>query len=203
MTGFFGLKSPQSAGTLALMKIAILALMGLLASPAAALAQDQPAAAPTLDHLYERLGKAQSETEARNIALQIERMELKSGSDTTDLLMDRALTAIQASNTGKAIKILSAIIHLKPDYAEAWNKRATAYFMQKDYVRSIADIAETLRRNPREYGAWSGLGMMLADMGDKKHAYEALKKALEINPQIPGAQKVFDELKTDVEGRDI
>ncbi|WP_413990506.1 tetratricopeptide repeat protein [Labrys okinawensis] len=185
------------------MKIAILALMGLLAIPAAALAQDQPTAAPTLDHLYERLGKAQSETEARNIAMQIERMELKSGSDTTDLLMDRALTAIQASNTGKAIKILSAIIHLKPDYAEAWNKRATAYFMQKNYVRSIADIAETLRRNPREYGAWSGLGMMLADMGDKKHAYEALKKALEINPQIPGAQKVLDDLKTDVEGRDI
>ena len=117
--------------------------------------------------------------------------------------MDRALTAMQASNTGKAIKILSAIIHLKPDYAEAWNKRATAYFMQKDYVRSIADIAETLRRNPREFGAWSGLGMMLVDLGDKKHAYEALKKALAINPQIPGAQKAFDDLKADVEGRDI
>ena len=69
------------------MKIAILALIGLLAAPAAALAQDQPA--PTLDHLYERLGKAQSEKEAGNIALQIERIELQSGSDTTDLLMDR------------------------------------------------------------------------------------------------------------------
>jgi len=203
VTGLFGLKTPQSACTIAFMKIAILALVGMLAVPAAALAQGKPAADPTLDHLYERLGKAQSETEARNIAVQIERVELHSGSDTTDLLMDRALTAMQASNTGKAIKILSAVIHLKPDFAEAWNKRATAYFMQKDYVRSIADIAETLRRNPREYGAWSGLGMMLVDMGDKKHAYEALKKALEINPQIPGAQKVFDELKTDVEGRDI
>jgi tetratricopeptide (TPR) repeat protein len=184
------------------MKLAILALMGMLVAPAA-LAQDQPAPEPTLDHLYDRLAQAQSETEAANIALQIQRLELKSGSDTTDLLMDRALTAMQSSNTGKAIKILSAIIHLKPDYAEAWNKRATAYFLQKDYVRSIADIAETLRRNPREFGAWSGLGMMLVDMGDKKHAYEALKKALEINPQIPGAKKVFDDLKTDVEGRDI
>ncbi len=185
------------------MKIAILALIGVLATPAIALAQTKAAPDPALDQLYERLGKAQSETEAGNIALQIQRIELKSGGDTTDLLMDRALTAMQAANTGKAIKILSAIIHLKPDYAEAWNKRATAYFMQKDYVRSIADIAETLRRNPREFGAWSGLGMMLVDMGDKKHAYEALKKALEINPKIPGAQKAFDELKTDVEGRDI
>jgi tetratricopeptide (TPR) repeat protein len=193
----------QSPRTIVAMKNVILALMGILAVPAFALAQTKPAADTALDHLYERLGKAQSETEAGNIAMQIQRVELKSGSDTTDLLMDRALTAMQAAKTGKAIKILSAVIHLKPDYAEAWNKRATAYFLQKDYVRSIADIAETLRRNPREFGAWSGLGMMLVDMGDKKHAYQALKKALEINPQIPGAKKVFDDLKTDVEGRDI
>ncbi len=185
------------------MRIAILALIGMLAAPAAALADARPAGDAELDRLYERLAKAQSKTEADNIALAIERTELRSGSDTADLLMDRALTAIKASNTDKAIKILSAVIHLRPDYAEAWNRRATAYYLKKDYVRSIADVAETLRRNPREFGAWNGLGMMLVDMGDKKNAYEALKRALAINPHMPEARKMLDELKGEVEGRDI
>ncbi|WP_448950175.1 tetratricopeptide repeat protein [Labrys neptuniae] len=185
------------------MKIAILALIGMLAAPAIALADTVPAGDPELDRLYDRLAKAQSEKEAGNIALAIERVELRSGSDTADLLMDRALTAMNAANTNKAIKILSAVIRLRPDYTAAWNKRATAYYIKKDYNRSIADVAETLRRNPREYGAWSGLGMMLVDMGDKKNAYEALKRALAINPYIPGARKVLDDLKSEVEGRDI
>lgn len=182
---------------------ASLILVGLLALPAFALAQGRPAPDPALDHLYDRLAKAQSDKEAQNIAIAIERAELQSGSDTADLLMDRALTAIQASHLDKAIKLLSAVIHLRPDYAEAWNKRATAYYLKKDYRRSIADIAQTLSRNPREFGAWSGLGMMLVDLGDKKHAYEAFQKALAINPHLAGARKAVDELRTDVEGRDI
>ncbi|MDQ0396086.1 tetratricopeptide repeat protein [Labrys monachus] len=184
-------------------RFAHLFLIGLLALPASTMAQGRPGPDPALDHLYDRLAKAQSDKEARNIAIAIERAELQSGSDTADLLMDRALTALQASNPDAAIKLLSAIIHLRPGYAEAWNKRATAYFLKKDYTRSIADIAQTLSRNPREYGAWSGLGVMLSDLGDKKHAYEAFQKALAINPRLPGARKAFDQLRTDVEGRDI
>jgi tetratricopeptide (TPR) repeat protein len=203
VTGLFVFESATICGHDAQMKAAILAFVALLGAPVPVLAQGKPTPDSTLDRLYERLAQAQSDKEAENIALLIDREQLKSGSDTTDLLMDRALTALQASHMDKAIKLLSAVIHLRPDYAEAWNKRATAYFLKNDYVHSIADIAQTLSRNPREYGAWSGLGMMLIDMGDKKHAYQALKKALEINPRLPGAKKAFDDLKEDVEGRDI
>jgi tetratricopeptide (TPR) repeat protein len=203
VTGLFVFESATICGHDAQMKAAILALIALLAAPVPVLAQGKPTPDSTLDRLYERLAQAQSDKEAENIALLIDREQLKSGSDTTDLLMDRALTALQASHMDKAIKLLSAVIHLRPDYAEAWNKRATAYFLKNDYDHSIADIAQTLTRNPREYGAWSGLGMMLIDMGDKKHAYQALKKALEINPRLPIAKKAFDDLKEDVEGRDI
>jgi tetratricopeptide (TPR) repeat protein len=203
VTGLFEFESATICGHDAQMKAAILAFILLLAAPVPVLAQGKPTPDSTLDRLYERLAQAQSDKEAENIALLIDREQLKSGSDTADLLMDRALTALQASHMDKAIKLLSAVIHLRPDYAEAWNKRATAYFLKNDYVHSIADIAQTLSRNPREYGAWSGLGMMLIDMGDKKHAYQALKKALEINPRLPGAKKAFDDLKEVVEGRDI
>ena len=44
-----------------------------------------------------------------------------------------------------AIKLLDAIVKIKPDYVEAWNRRATIYYMKKDYGRALADIREVLR----------------------------------------------------------
>ena len=67
----------------------------------------------------------------------------------------------------------------------------------------IADIAETIKREPRHFGAWMGLGTILKETGEKKRAYEAFKRALAIYPQLEAAQKAVEELKSEVEGRDI
>jgi Flp pilus assembly protein TadD len=182
----------------------IAATAAALATPA--LAQDKPAGATTgttLDALYDRLGKAKSEEEAKGISSAIERAQAHSGSDTADLLMTRALTAIQAGKSDLAVELLSAIVKVSPDFTEAWNKRATLYFLKNDYVRAVADIAETVKREPRHFGAWSGLGMILRETGDKKHAYEAFKKAIAINPYLEQVKKALDDLRMDVEGRDI
>jgi len=169
-----------------------------------ALAEDKPAPpASDLDALYDRLGKAKTADEAKGIEGAIERAQGRSGSDTADLLMARALSAIAAGKSDLAIELLSAIIKLQPGFTEAWNKRATLYFLKNDYARSMADIAETLKREPRHFGAWSGLGMILRETGDKKHAYEAFRRALAIDPQLDAVKKALDELRPEVEGRDI
>lgn len=179
-----------------------LALLVLVALIGPAAAEPQPASSP-LDALYDRLAKAKTPDEAKGIAGAIERMQLRSGSDTADLLMSRALQALQGGNKPVALQLLTSVVTIDPGYAEAWNKRATLYFLQEDYVRSIADIAETVKREPRHFGAWTGLGLILQQTGDKKHAYEAFKRALEIYPQLETAQKGVEELRKDVEGRDI
>ncbi len=72
--------------------------------------------------------------------------------------MTRVKTAIEAQDTDLALQLLDAIIKIKPDYIEAWNRRATLYYMKKDYGHSIADIRQVLKREPRHFGALSGLG---------------------------------------------
>ena len=182
--------------------ILAIAALAFLAGPA--FAEDKPPSRETtLDALYERLAKAKDETEAKGIAGAIERAQLRSGSDTTDLLMSRALSAIQGGKSDVAVEILTSVVKINPDFTEAWNKRATLYFLKNDYPHSVADIAETLKREPRHFGAWAGLGMILRETGDKKRAFEAFKKALAINPYLDTVRKAADELREDVEGRDI
>lgn len=156
-----------------------------------------------LDDLYRRLAETKTSAEADAIAAAIDRVRMRSGSDTIDLLMGRALTASQSGDNALAIELLSAVIGLKPDFTEAWNKRATLLFMENNFARSMSDIAETLKRDPRHYGAWAGLGMILFQTDDKKRAYDAFKRALAINPHLDDIRKTVDDLKLDVEGQGI
>ena len=102
-----------------------------------------------------------------------------------------------------ALHLLDAVIEIKPDYTEAWNRRATVYFMKKDYTDALSDILKVLEREPRHFGALSGLGLIMQDIGDDKHALEAYRKALEVYPRLKGMEEKVKNLKQKVEGRDI
>jgi tetratricopeptide (TPR) repeat protein len=102
-----------------------------------------------------------------------------------------------------ALKLLDAVIKLRPDYIEGWNRRATLYYMQNDYARSLADIAQVLSREPRHFGALAGLGMIMQDLGEEKRALEAFRKALAVNPHLEKVPDLVKTLSDKVEGRDI
>jgi tetratricopeptide (TPR) repeat protein len=157
----------------------------------------------TLDDLFARLGAAKDEHEAKGIAQLIERRWLRSGSDTADLLMTRATEAIQAKEYPLGIELLDRVIALKPDWAEAWNRRATAFFLLEDTASAMADLRQTLAREPRHFGAWAGLGHIYMASADKKRALEAYRKALAINPQMEDLRSIVDHLAPEIEGRDI
>jgi len=112
-------------------------------------------------------------------------------------------TAIEARDTDLAIKLLDAIVKIKPDYIEGWNRRATLHYMKKDYGRSIADIREVLKREPRHFGALSGLGLILQDIGDDKQALEVYRRALAVYPRLQRIPDLVKTLQEKVEGRDI
>ena len=119
-----------------------------------------PVRPQTLDDLFDRLARAKSEDEAKGIAGAIERRWMRSGSDTADLLMTRAMDALKAGDQPLSVEILDRVITLQPGWAEAWNKRATVFYLMGDYTRSVADIREVLALEPRHFGALAGLGMI-------------------------------------------
>lgn len=163
-----------------------------------------PARSPaaTLDRLFERLAAAKTAEEAKGIANLIQRRWARSGSDTADLLMTRAQTALRDKQLDLAIELLDRVISLQPDWAEGWNQRANALFIAGDPIRSMLDIGEALKREPRHYGAMMGLGTILRQQGDDKKAMVAYRKALEIYPQLEQLKSAVESLATDVDGRD-
>jgi len=156
-----------------------------------------------LDFLFGALKAAPDEASAKHVEARIWAIWIQTPSDTASLLMARAKTAVDAKKIDIAIKLLDSVIKLRPDYIEAWNRRATLYYMQNDYGRSLADIREVLIREPRHFGALAGLGMIMQEVGDEKRALEAYRKALAVNPYL---EKIPDQVKAlteKVEGRDI
>jgi tetratricopeptide (TPR) repeat protein len=130
-------------------------------------------------------------------------MWLQTSSDTAALLMLRAKAAMDAQKPDVALKLLDAVVKLRPDYIEAWNRRATLYYLKNDYARSLQDIREVLIREPRHFGALAGLGMIMQDIGDEKRALEAFRKALAVNPHLEKVPELVKTLTEKVEGRDI
>ncbi len=156
-----------------------------------------------LDTLFGALKIAPDAESAKAIEDRIWAVWMVSGSDTCNLLMGRVKAAVDAKDYDLAIKLLDAIIAIKPDYVEAWNRRATIYYLKNDYGRALADIREVLAHEPRHFGAWSGLGLILQEIGDDKHALEAYRKALAIDPHVEHIPDVVKALREKVEGRDI
>ena len=156
-----------------------------------------------LDFLFEALKAAPDADSAKLVEGRIWALWLASGSDTADLLMSRVKTAIEGKDNTLAIELLSAVIGLKPEYVEAWNRRATLYFANKDYSRSLGDIRQVLAREPRHFAALSGLGIIMQEFGEDKLALEAFRRALAVNPHLPKIPEFVKTLTEKVEGRDI
>jgi tetratricopeptide (TPR) repeat protein len=156
-----------------------------------------------LDTLFAALKLAPDEATAKAIEDRIWALWVVSDSDTCNLLMTRVKAATDGKDYDLALKLLDAVIAIKPDYVEAWNRRAVIYYLRNDYGRAIADLGEVLAREPRHFGALSGLGMMLQEIGDDKDALKAYRDALKIDPHLEHIPDVVKELSDKVEGRNI
>jgi tetratricopeptide (TPR) repeat protein len=156
-----------------------------------------------LDFLFGALKAAPDQASAKHVEGRIWALWTQTSSDTTMLLMTRAKNAIEKKQPEVALKLLDKVVRLRPEYVEGWNRRATIYYLQNDYAKSLADIREVLKREPRHFGALAGLGMIMQEVGDEKRALDAFRKALEINPHLDKLPDMVKTLTEKVEGRPI
>ena len=97
-----------------------------------------------LDFLFGALKAAPDAASAKQVESRIWALWVASGSDTANLLMTRVKTAIEANDLNLAVQLLDAVVKIKPDYIEAWNRRATIHYMRKEFSESLQDIRQVL-----------------------------------------------------------
>ena len=166
-------------------------IASLLASPAVIADQKDKA----LPDLFGQLRSAENPQQAVMIETEIwkrwyERDETDGGAGMK--------TAIDAMNSGRytiALTVLDELVENEPDFAEAWNRRATVHYLLGNYEKSLEDIEQTLLLEPRHFGALSGVGLIMLQVGENEKAMHAFEKVLEISPKNMSAAKSIEDLE--------
>jgi len=111
-----------------------------------------------------------------------------SGDEKIDALLARGVDEMRGGDLDTAIATFSSIIDRRPDFAEGWNKRATALFLTGDFRRSLADCNEVIKRNPAHFGALAGFGQIYFQLEQYERAIAFWQRALQVNPNLTSVE---------------
>ncbi len=163
-------------------RIVPLLILALAWGPLAAFAEDSREA--RLDDLFGALAEAPDEPSAYLIEHEIWMLWTHSGDADADAQMGEAMRRRSNYDLRGALEVLDRLIESEPDWAEAWNQRATVYFHLGELENSLQDVAEALRLEPRHFGALAGRGVIRLQQGRPALAYQNILEAMAIHPWI-------------------
>jgi len=178
---------------MAFVRTCLAALLGLMLG-ANVLAQSS-GSTTMLDTLFAKLQTATDPIAVQSLEAAIWEQWIMVPDGERRALMMRGIAEMQQRQLKESVDTFSKLIEIAPDLSEAWNKRATAYWLLGNFPASLNDICETVKREPRHFGAYSGLGMIRAEMGEYPRAVAAFELARKHNPHIIGIDDEIDRLK--------
>ncbi len=158
---------------------------------------------PRLDPLFERIKQTNDLQDAAEIESSIWQIWVDAGNTELNRLMQAGIEAMASNQLDLAIELFTVVIQESPSFAEGWNKRATAFYLNGEMAQSVGDIERTLALEPRHFGAVSGLGLIFLSRGDKVGALNAFERVLEINPNAAGARAHVRLLKEALKGQGV
>ena len=154
-----------------------------------------------LDKLFADLAIATSDDESQAIVRDIWAYWLIDTDDSMNIRMMRnGIGFMQTMDFTNAEDTFTRIINRDENFMEAWNKRATIRYMMGDLDGSESDIAEVLKREPRHFGALSGLAMINIKRGDLLTALTLYENILLIHPRNRDALQLIPELQKTLRG---
>ena len=112
----------------------------------------------------------------------------RSGDADIDRAMARGVEEMESGKFAASVATFSEVIRRRPDFAEAWNKRATVHYLAGESRKSLADCDEVLKRNPRHFGALSGIGQIYFRLEEYEKAIQWWRRALDENPNMVGVE---------------
>jgi len=172
----------------------------LLLAPVAHAETRAQAQQALLDRLFQALHEAPDEASAAMVEDRIRHIWREQASPAVALLMARGDRDLVHDAGGEAISDFDAVVDLAPDYAEGYAHRAAARAVAGDYAGAVRDVEQALRRDPRNFSALQTLSHVAEEQGNWRGALDAWRKALEIDPHMPGGADRLLMLRTKAEG---
>ncbi len=137
---------------------------------------------PRLNNLFKKLNKTENQQEISDIIKDIWDIWYEVDDPKVIEYFEKGIQAMSIRNYPLAVRFFNNLIEEDPNFAEAWNKRATVYFMMGDFDKSMQDIIKTLELEPRHFGALDGMGLIFIHKGQFQQAIDVYDKMLEIFP---------------------
>ncbi len=126
----------------------------------------------------------------------------RAGGELASKRLREASNKVEASCLDQALAMLTALIADYPQFAEAHNQRAIAYYLSEQFAKSISDCQRTLALNPVHFGAMAGIGHCQANLGRYREALECYYAALRIHPRLEGMRRSIRHLRRILDTRD-
>ncbi len=119
----------------------------------------------------------------------------RSGDTEADGLLQIGIEQMNRGDGPAAVETFTKVILRKPDFAEAWNKRATVYFFMGEHEKSLRDCDEVMKRNPVHFGALAGYGQLYLQLDQPERALEYFRRALRVNPNLGAVRQIIPQLE--------
>lgn len=113
----------------------------------------------------------------------------RAGDPAVDALFAEGVRALERRDWLEAVSRFGRVIEAAPDFAEGWNKRATARYLAEHYASAISDCEEVIRRNPHHFGALSGQGLCHVALGQLAEAARCFRRALAVHPRLDAVRQ--------------
>ena len=136
-----------------------------------------------LDKLFDKLLHTSDDEEIKSITINIWDIWHETNDPTLNADFFRGIGLMNMGNIKRSIFYFTRVIEKNPKFAEAWNKRATAYYMLGQFELSKLDINQTLLLESRHFGAMDGMALIFLQEKKFKKAIEIYKKILTIFPK--------------------
>ena len=135
-----------------------------------------------LENLFEILSKTESDIQINEVTSSIWDIWYETNDPLIEADFYRGLESMRTGDLIMAVAFFTRVIDKNPNFAEGWNKRATVYYMLGKFDASMMDIHETLKLEPRHFGAMDGMGLIFIHLEQFDKAIDIYDQMLKIFP---------------------
>ena len=157
-----------------------------------------------IDKLFDQLKNTTKYEESKKIESEIWNLWIThpTNESLTNLLSDGSFYMSQ-NNLESAYETFTKTINLDPNWAEAWNKRATVLYLMGKYELSQADINKVLEIENRHFGALSGQGLVQTALKNYQKAIDSYIEAHKVHPNMRSPLIMIEKLQLQIQKESI